>query len=180
MKELALHILDLAENALRAGAGFLDIAIRRNEAADTLTITIADNGRGMKPAELARVTDPFYSTKTTRRTGLGIPLMAQAAERAGGAFTIASRPGGGTRVRAVFQDSHIDRQPLGDLAGAVAAVLLAGPDVDVRLTCSRGRRRYRLDTRQLRRGLDGLPLNHIEVLPVLRDNIAKGISGLVT
>lgn len=180
MKELALHILDLAENSLRAGAGFLDIAIARNAAADTLTITIADNGRGMTPAELACVTDPFYSTKTTRRTGLGIPLMAQAAERAGGAFSIDSQPGRGTRVRAVFQDSHIDRQPLGDLAGAVAAVLLAGPDIELRLTCSCGRKRYRFDTRKLRSQLGGVSLNHIEVLPVLRDNIAKSIAGLVT
>ena len=84
MKELALHILDLAENSLRAGASFLDITIARDPQADTLAITIVDNGRGMAPSELARVSDPFYSTKKTRRTGLGIPLMAQAAERAGG------------------------------------------------------------------------------------------------
>ena len=180
MKELALHILDLAENSLRAGASFLDITISRDLAADTLTITIADNGRGMTPSELARVSDPFYSTKKTRRTGLGIPLMAQAAERAAGSFFIESHPGRGTRVSAVFQDSHIDRQPLGDLAGTVAAVLLAGPEIDLRLVCCRGHEQYCFDTRELRGQLDGLPLNHVEVLSFLRDNIKKSIVTLVS
>ncbi len=179
MRELALHILDLAENSLRAGATLIDIAVYRDPAQDILTITIADNGCGMSSEQLARVADPFYSTKNTRRTGLGIPLMAQAAERAGGSFSIESRPGEGTRVRAVFRDSHIDRQPMGDLAGMVTAVVLAGPEIDLRLVCTCGPRAYALDTRELRRELDGLPLNTIEVLSFLRDNITQNTAELV-
>lgn len=179
MKELALHILDIAENSLRAGASFLAIAIERDLQADTLTITIADNGCGMTPAELARAADPFYSTKEKRRTGLGIALMAQAAERAGGSFIMESQPGKGTQSKAVFQNSHIDRQPLGNLAATITALVLAEPKINLQLCCSCGPRQYCLDTRELREQLDGLPLNHIEVLSFLRDTITKSIDGLV-
>jgi anti-sigma regulatory factor (Ser/Thr protein kinase) len=178
MKELALHVLDLAENALRAGATELDITLERDEAADTLTIIISDNGRGMSPEVLARVSDPFYTTKKTRRTGLGIPLAAQAAQRAGGSFSIQSQEGLGTSITAVFQHSHIDRQPLGDVAGTVAALLLASPDIRLRLICRSGGGEYRFDTHLLRQQLDGVPLNHVAVLAVLRDNIMKNVSTL--
>jgi anti-sigma regulatory factor (Ser/Thr protein kinase) len=178
MKELALHILDLAENALRAGATELDITIERDGAADTLTVLISDNGRGMSPEVLARVSDPFYTTKKTRRTGLGIPLAAHAAQRAGGSFSIKSQEGRGTSITAVFQHSHIDRQPLGDMAGTVAAILLANPAIELRYVCRSDAGEYSLDTRQLRGQLDGVPLNHVAVLAVLRDTIVKNMTGL--
>jgi signal transduction histidine kinase len=175
MKELALHILDLAENALRAGATELDITIERDEAADTLTVLITDNGRGMPAEVLARVSDPFYSTKKTRRTGLGIPLAAHAAQRAGGSFSITSQEGRGTSITAVFQYSHIDRQPLGDMAGTVVALLLSNPAIELRFACRSGSREYFFDTSLLRKQLDGVPLNHVAVLSVLRDNIMKNV-----
>ena len=178
MKELALHMLDLAENSLRAGATELDITIERDEAADRLTLRIADNGRGMPPEVLARVSDPFYTTKTTRRTGLGIPLAAHAAQQAGGSFSIESQEGKGTSITAVFQHSHIDRQPLGDMAGTVAAILLANPAIELRFVCRSGSGEYSLDTRQLRGQLDGVPLNHVAVLAVLRDTIVKNMTEL--
>ncbi len=178
MKELALHVLDLAENALRAGATKLDITIERDEAADTLTVLISDNGRGMPPEVLARVSDPFYTTKKTRRTGLGIPLAAHAAQRAGGSFSITSQEGRGTRIAAVFQHSHIDRQPLGDMAGTVAAILLANPAVELRFVCRSGSGEYSLDTRELRGQLSGVPLNHVAVLSVLRDTIVMNMNKL--
>jgi anti-sigma regulatory factor (Ser/Thr protein kinase) len=178
MKELALHILDLAENALRAGATELDITIERDEAADTLTVLITDNGRGMSPEALARVSDPFYTTKKTRRTGLGIPLAAHAAQRAGGSFSITSQEGRGTCITAVFQHSHIDRQPLGDMAGTVVALLLSNPAIEVRFVCRSGAREYLFDTRLLREQLDGVPLNHVAVLSVLRDNMKKNVREL--
>ncbi|WP_373501072.1 ATP-binding protein [Desulfococcus sp.] len=178
MKELALHILDLSENALRAGATELGITLERDEAADTLTVLISDNGRGMSPEVLARVSDPFYTTKTTRRTGLGIPLAANAAQRAGGSFSITSQEGMGTCITAVFQHSHIDRQPLGDVAGTVAALLLASPDIELRFVCRSGAREYSFNTSQLREQLDGVPLNHVAVLSVLRDNIKKNVREL--
>lgn len=175
MKELALHILDLAENALRAGATELDIAIERDEPADTLTVFISDNGRGMSPEALARVSDPFYTTKKTRRTGLGIPLAAHAAQQAGGSFSITSQEGLGTCITAVFQYSHIDRQPLGDVSGTVAALLLASPDIELHFVCRSGAGEYIFDTRLLREQLEGVPLNHVAVLSVLRDNIMKSV-----
>jgi anti-sigma regulatory factor (Ser/Thr protein kinase) len=175
MKELALHILDLAENSLRAGATELEITIERDEAADSLTVHIADNGRGMPPDALSRVSDPFYTTKETRRTGLGIPLASHAAQRAGGSFSIESQESRGTRITAVFQHSHIDRQPLGDMAGTVVALLLSNPAIELRFVCRSGSGEYSLDTRQLRGQLDGVPLNHLAVLAVLRDNISKNV-----
>ena len=178
MKELALHILDLAENSLRAGATELEITIQRDEAADRLTVHIADNGRGMPPEALARVSDPFYTTKGTRRTGLGIPLATHAAQRAGGSFSIESQEGRGTRITAVFQHSHIDRQPLGDIAGTVAALLLASPEIELRFVCRSGSGEYCFEARQLREQLAGVPLNHVAVLAVLRDNIAGNVRKL--
>jgi anti-sigma regulatory factor (Ser/Thr protein kinase) len=179
VRDIAQHILDLAENSLRAGASRLDITIERDTAADTLSLVLADNGRGMSPEELARVRDPFYSTKADRRTGLGIPLAAQAAQRAGGRLSIDSGPGLGTTVTAVFQDSHLDRQPMGDLAGSVAAILLASPAVDLRLSCRCGADAYEFDTAALRRQLEGAPLNAIAVLTVLRDNIRQNTERLI-
>ena len=178
MKELALHMLDLAENSLRAGATEIAITIERDEAADRLTLRIADNGRGMPPEVLARVSDPFYTTKTTRRTGLGIPLAAHAAQQAGGSFSIQSQQGIGTSITAVFQHSHIDRQPLGDMAGTIAAILLANPAIELRFICRSGKGEYSLDTIQLRGQLDGVPLNHVAVLGVLRETIVNNMTAL--
>jgi len=132
----------------------------------------------MSAEVLARVSDPFYTTKKTRRTGLGIPLAAHAAQRAGGSFAITSQEGRGTCITAVFQHSHIDRQPLGDVSGTVAALLLASPDIELRLLCRSGAREYIFDTGQLREQLDGVPLNHVAVLAVLRDTITKNVREL--
>ena len=125
MLELALHVLDILQNTVEAGATRVILTIHEDRAADSLTITVTDNGRGMDAATVARVTDPFYTTRTTRHVGLGLPLYAMAAEQAGGRLVIRSQPGQGTTVEATFRLSHPDRQPLGDMAGTLLAFLLS-------------------------------------------------------
>lgn len=173
MLELALHILDIAENGLRAGATLLEITVEEDPVLDLLTIIIADNGHGMDEDQRARVLDPFYTTKTVRRVGLGLPLFAQAAERTDGDFSLESSPEQGTVVRATFRHSHVDRQPLGDLAGTVTALILESPETDLRFSYGRAGRSCTLDTRQLRLQLEGVPLDHPRVLGFLREYVAE-------
>lgn len=130
MEDLSLHVLDLAENAINAGATRIVLLINENEARDILTIRMADNGRGMPPEVLARAVDPFFTTQP-KRTGLGLALLAQAARQCGGGLTLASRPGGGTRVAARFRYGHIDRQPLTKMTETMMMLLLGHPEVDV-------------------------------------------------
>ena len=125
MRELALHVLDILQNTVEAGATRVTLTIHEDMPADRLTIAITDNGRGMDAETAVRVINPFYTTRTTRHVGLGVPLYAMAAEQAGGGLRIASQPGLGTTVEAVFQLSHPDRQPLGDMAGTLLAFLLS-------------------------------------------------------
>ena len=115
MEELSLHLLDLIQNSVKAGASLVEIII--TEKAGLLTIILEDNGCGMSEEFLSRVESPFTTTRTTRKVGLGIPLFKQAALMAGGDFSITSRQGEGTRLTATFELDNIDRAPMGDLAG---------------------------------------------------------------
>jgi len=133
MRELSLHVLDIAENAIASGARHLRISIEESLADDSLVITIQDDGCGMDKATLARVREPFFTTRTTRDVGLGVPLLAAAAERCGGGIEIVSTPGEGTSVTARFKRSHIDRAPLGDMAGALMSILLYSSDESLEL-----------------------------------------------
>jgi anti-sigma regulatory factor (Ser/Thr protein kinase) len=130
MEELSLHILDIAENSIAAGAGRVEIRVREDRQADRLWIEIADDGRGMSETARKTATDPFYTTRTTRRVGLGLALLEQAAQAACGELQLESRPGAGTRVTAVFQRSHVDRQPLGDMAGTLLTLVVGNPQVE--------------------------------------------------
>ncbi|MBN1317319.1 MAG: sensor histidine kinase, partial [Anaerolineales bacterium] len=128
MRELSLHILDLAENSVSAGADKVRILVHEDMHADRLIIAVQDNGRGMDEASLAQVCDPFFTSRTTRKVGLGIPFLKAAAESCQGIFIIESTPGKGTHVKAEFKHSHIDRMPLGDLAGTLLTLLVSFPD----------------------------------------------------
>ena len=148
MKEIALHILDIAQNSITARAKRVDITLE--EGAEALTLTIADDGTGMSPELLSRVSDPFTTTRTTRKMGLGLPLLRLAAEQTGGSLTIESALGKGTTVTAVFVASHIDCPPLGDMAGTVTLLVQGAPELELIYTHRRGDRLSRLDTRELR------------------------------
>jgi hypothetical protein len=148
MEEIALHILDVAENSIAASARVIEVRVVEDEAADMMTVEIADDGNGMAAEMLAKVRDPFFTTKPTRRTGLGVPMFAQATREAGGGFSIESAPGTGTRMVATFGLGHPDRMPLGDLRETMA--VLAGTHPEVDFACEHVRNGvllYRQDTR---------------------------------
>ncbi len=176
MRELALHILDIAENSIMAGARHIDLRIDEDLAADRLTITIRDDGRGMDAETVKRVRDPFFTTRTTRHIGLGIPLFAAAAERCAGSLTIESQPGRGTTVRAVFQHSHLDRAPLGNLTDTLLSILLRDQHLDLHYVHTIGGRSFELDTTEIRQVLEDLPLTHPQVWTWLQELILDGES----
>ena len=130
MEDLSLHILDVVENSIAAEASKVEICIIEDTAENLLTVEIKDDGRGMSDEILKKVLDPFYTTRTTRRVGMGLSLLAQSAEESEGTFDIRSKPGEGTEVKATFRYDHIDRKPLGDLKSTFIALLTSYPDVN--------------------------------------------------
>ena len=150
MKEISLHLLDLIENSVAAGARRVDLDVREDRAEDTLRIVVIDNGRGIPADMLRTAADPFTTTRDTRKVGLGLPLLAAAAEQAGGRFEITSEPGKGTTVRAQFQLSHVDRAPLGRIEETLATAAALHPTLDLRFRHSAAAGHYRVDTSALR------------------------------
>jgi anti-sigma regulatory factor (Ser/Thr protein kinase) len=175
MIELSLHILDIAENATRAGARLIHISLNEDSRNDTLTMEIQDDGSGMSEAVLKKVLDPFYTTKKVRRFGLGLPMLSQAAEKAGGRFTIDSREGEGTRVTAEFTLSHLDRQPLGDIAGTMVTLITGNTGADFVYHHRHDDQEYILDTREIKKELEGVSISHVEVLKFIRNDIDAGL-----
>jgi len=178
MRELSLHVLDLVENSLEAGASLVEVCITEDSVHNRLVIEVADNGRGIAPDAVSRVADPFYTTRTTRSVGLGIPLLRAAAERCNGGLWVTSRPGEGTQVRAEFQRDHIDRAPIGDLRSTLMGLLLSNRAGDIRFTYTVDGRSFSLDTRDLRNALDDVPLTHPRVRAWLEQYIDEGLAGL--
>ena len=175
MLELSLHILDVVENSTRAGAKAVYVTIIEDTTRDILSLEIRDDGSGMSEDILKKALDPFFTTKTVRNIGLGLPMLAQAAERTEGKFIIESKGGEGTRVAAEFKLSHIDRQPLGDIASTLVTLIAGNTDVDFIYRHQRNDREYILDTRDVKREIDDVPINHVEVLHFIRDNVREGM-----
>ena len=178
MLELALHVLDIVENSSRAQASLIEVTIVEDLERDIFSLEIKDNGQGMDAQTMEKALDPFYTTKKVRRIGLGLPMLKQAANTAQGRFSLQSEVGKGTMVHAEFEHSHIDRQPLGDIAGVITMLILGNPDIDIVYTHRKNGNTYILDTRELREGLGDVPLNNMEVLNLIRDNIREGIEEL--
>jgi anti-sigma regulatory factor (Ser/Thr protein kinase) len=180
VRELALHVLDILQNTVEAGATRVTLTIHEDLPADRLTITVADNGRGMDAATVARVTDPFYTTRTTRHVGLGLPLYAMAAEQAGGRLRIESQPGVGTTVRAEFQLSHPDRQPLGDMPGTLLAFLLSERTPELHYThrlnnaAPNNDHTFEFDTAEIRAELEDVPFSHPAVAQWMAEYLEEG------
>jgi hypothetical protein len=167
LEDLSLHILDIAENSIGARAKVVEILLTRDAEKDLLRLEINDNGSGMDRETLSKVRDPFFTTKG-KKTGLGLPFLAQAAEQAGGEMTIASAPGKGTRVTATFRWGHLDRPPLGDMAGTVMTLIAGHPDVDFVYEEREGGSVFRLDTREIKSDLEGVPINTPPALEAIR------------
>jgi anti-sigma regulatory factor (Ser/Thr protein kinase) len=175
MIELSLHILDVAENSTRAGAKNVYITIEEDSARDTLSLEIRDDGAGMKEDMLNKVTDPFFTTKTVRNVGLGLPMLAQAAEKTCGRFSFESKEGEGSRVAAEFRLGHIDRQPLGDMASTLVTLIAGNTDVDFIYRHRHNEKEYVLDTRDVRIEIEDVPINALAVLSLIREFIQDGL-----
>ena len=173
MTELSLNVLDIVNNSIRANANLIEITVSIHRKSDTLSIEIADNGCGMTEEELKRVQDPFYTTRTTRGVGLGIPFFQQAALSTGGSFAIKSKPRIGTRVTAIFGLSHIDRMPLGDMNSTIYTLIMANRQIDFLYTYVFDDRQFHLDTRELREILDGIPLDTPQVSNYIKEYLEE-------
>ncbi len=174
MEDLALHILDIARNAVEGGAARVDIRVDEDAAANALRIVVSDNGRGMDAATVVRAVDPFFTTRQTRVVGLGLPLLRQAAEAAGGSLDVESAPGVGTRVAATFELGHLDRAPLGDVETTVLVLLAAHPDIEFDWTHRRGGQEYSLSASDVRAALDGASLSSPAGLALVRKALRLG------
>jgi predicted metal-dependent phosphoesterase TrpH/anti-sigma regulatory factor (Ser/Thr protein kinase) len=149
MEDLSLHILDIVENSIAASAGRIEIRINEDSANDLLTIEIVDDGRGMDSETLKKAIDPFFTTRTTRRVGLGLSFLAQSAQESDGTFDIESKPGKGTKVKATFVMSHPDCKPMGDIAQTIKTLVLGHPEIDFLYEHKRDDSTYRFDTREV-------------------------------
>jgi anti-sigma regulatory factor (Ser/Thr protein kinase) len=171
VEDLSLHILDIAENAIRAEAKRIEITVTRDAGHDQLTLKIRDNGKGMDRETLMRTGDPFFTTKQ-KKTGLGIPLLAQSAEQTGGRLFIESAPGIGTVVTATFRWRHVDRPQLGDMASTLVTLIAGhGNEVDFLYEERTGGGYHRLDTADLKRELDDVPVTDPTVLGAIRETL---------
>ena len=178
MLELSLHILDILRNSAEAGATRVSLTLKEELDADWLTIEVKDNGRGMTEELAAKVLDPFVTTRTTRRVGLGLPLFAAAARQCGGDLELHSSPGQGTRVTARFCHSHWDRAPLGDIVATLMTILLSGATLDIDYRHRVGDRMFHLDTAEVRTELGDVPLTHPRIRDWLRNALEEGEADL--
>ena len=177
MPEISLNILDVAQNSITAGSLLTEINIATDRKADTLEVSISDNGHGMTPEQLEKVTDPFFTSRTTRRVGVGVPFLKMAAELTDGSFHIESTPGVGTKITAVFGLSHIDRMPMGDIASTMTALIGSNPDIDFLFRYFIDGNGFTLDTREMRQVLDGVSLAEPEVIQYIAGFINENMEG---
>ena len=178
MPEISLNILDIAQNSVAAGALLTEIEINIDVEEDTLEVVISDNGCGMTPEQVEKVLDPFYTTRTTRKVGLGVPFLKMAAEFTGGKCFIDSKPGIGTKITAVFGLTHIDRMPIGDIAGTMTSLIGSNPDIDFIFRYRSGSGCFIMDTRELREILEGVPFSEPEVRSFMTEFINDNIDSL--
>ena len=179
MKDIALHILDIVQNSVSAGATLVNIEVVEKVGNDRLILSVSDDGPGMDNEVRMKVADPFYTTRITRKVGLGIPLLKQNAEQAGGSFTISSDSGKGTSVTAVFIRSHWDRPPKGDIAGVISILAGANPSMDFRYRHEFEEYEYIFDTREVKNALEDVPLSEPAVIRYLKEMIEENLRALV-
>ncbi len=175
MRELSLHLLDIAENSITAGAKNITVTIREDTIADRLYLSVQDDGKGMDEEMVRKVTDPFVTTRTTRKVGLGIPLLKAAAEGCNGWLKIHSKVGEGTLIEVEFQRSHIDRMPLGDVASTFLTLLVGNPQIHWVFRYSVDQETFELDDQQIKQELGDIPLSDPLVLSYLREILENNI-----
>lgn len=178
MRELTLHILDIAANSVSAGAKKISISIDENQPADTLSITITDDGKGMDEEMVTQVTDPFITSRTERKVGLGIPLLKYAAESCNGWFSINSEVNKGTTVSVQFQHSHIDRMPLGNVSDTLLMLELGTPEINWIFSVKKNGEEFFFDDSELKQVLDGISITEPDVIRFIRSIFEDGIKSI--
>jgi anti-sigma regulatory factor (Ser/Thr protein kinase) len=176
LKDLSLHILDLVENAIAAKAKKIEISIQEEPREDRLLIEIKDDGMGMDPEVSQRATDPFFTTRSSRRVGLGLSLMAQAAQAAGGRLRIESGLEKGTKVVTTFQYHHIDRKPLGDMIETMTTLLLGNPELQISYAHQKDGKSYVFNSQMLKERFQNRFLTNPEVIQWLRKHLQEGLA----
>ena len=173
MRELSLNILDIAQNSIAAGASLTEILVEENTTEKTLLIGIYDNGKGMTEEQVRNVQDPFFTTRTTRKVGMGIPLFKMAAEQTGGSFSIKSQPGVGTRVEARFKTDSIDFTPLGDMSSTITTIVCMNEDKDFIYTRVVDDAEFKFSSADIKTVLDGVPLSEPSVMSWVEGYISE-------
>lgn len=175
MRELSLHLLDIVENSITAEAKRIKITVQEDSKTDLLKMIVEDDGKGMNAEMVARVVDPFTTTRTTRKVGLGIPFLKAAAEACNGLLEIKSQPGKGTTLVVQFKRSHIDRMPLGDLVNTIINLLVSNPQVHWIFEYIFNDQSYLFDDEPVKKELEGLPLSEPDILNCLHEMLNSGI-----
>jgi anti-sigma regulatory factor (Ser/Thr protein kinase) len=174
MIELSLHILDICQNSIKADATLIEIIVEEHPEHNQFRIVIRDNGCGMSKETLSQVADPFFTTRTTRKVGLGLSLFQLAAEQCGGTLSIQSEEGHGTSVVATFEHNHIDRAPLGRIEDTLLILILNEAEIDIRYTHIYNAEEYVFDTRDIREVLGDVPLNDPDIFQWIKEHIKQG------
>jgi len=183
MREIALHLMDIAENSVAVESRNVRIAVVEDQQNNSLIVSVTDDGRGMDADTAKRVLDPFYTTRTTRKIGLGIPLLKLAAEQCEGGLSLKTEPGKGTQVEAQFQLNHIDRMPLGDIGCTFLTLLVAHPHIHwifeyKSINIQGAIKEFKLDDSEVKSALGDVSLTEPDVLRILRGMIEEGIASL--
>jgi len=173
MEDLSLHILDIVENSVAARADKIEIRVSEDEKEDLLSVEVIDNGIGMDKNTTKKALDPFYTSRTVRRFGFGLPLLSEAAKAANGHLSIKSKKGEGTRIKADFQYSHIDRKPLGDMGQTIITLVIGNPEIDLIYVHKKNSYKYSLDTRKIKARLKETPLNSPAGIRMIREDLKK-------
>ncbi|WP_321279214.1 ATP-binding protein [Marinifilum fragile] len=178
MKDLSMHIMDIIQNSVRAEASLVELKITESQKEDLFSISIKDNGFGMSEEILAKAIDPFFTTRTTRKVGLGLSLLKQNAEMTGGKMEISSKVGVGTELKATFSHKHLDRPALGDIAGTMVLLVGANPEMDFVYTHITDGGEYIFDTKEVKEVLDDMPVSDPNIMRYLKEMIKENLNTL--
>jgi len=178
MNDLSLHIIDIIQNSLSAGASLIKLTVGEKSSENLLFIEIEDNGKGMTPEQVNSLDDPFFTSRTTRRVGMGIPLFRDSARQSGGSLVVTSQPGKGTKVIATFELNNIDCPPLGDIANSLILMVSANPNVNFFFRYIFEENVYVFDTIEIKEILDGLPINDPSVIRMLTSMVDANIQDM--
>lgn len=174
-----MHIMDIIQNSVRAEASLVELEITESQKLDLFSISIKDNGIGMSKQMLEKVTDPFFTTRTTRKVGLGLSLLKQNAEQTGGKVEINSKEGEGTSLKAIFSHSHLDRPSLGDIAGIMVLLVGANPKMDFLYKHITDKGKYVFDTKEVKEVLEGVSVSDPEIMQYLKEMIKENLNTII-